>query len=274
MFSSFLITFRETLEATFVIGIILSLLVKTNQHAFKKYVGYGVLGGVIVSLFLGQIIQMFFGGLEGRSEQIFEGSLMFITTGFLTWMILWVHRQKEHIAHMKKKVTEHIGKGFGWGIALVTFVSIIREGIETVLYLKATSFSSGGNQLVGILSGMVIAVLVGYIIFRWALHHKITMVFKTTSVLLLLFAAGMVMHGVHEFQEAGILPLFAIDPLLNISKFLDHEEGFGSFLHALFGYTSKPTVLEIASYGVYVYVIFWLEKFTDKLIAKRHALSS
>lgn len=268
MFPSFLITFRETLEATLIIGIILSCFTTTQVH-FKKYVGYGVLGGVVSSVFLAELLRFFFGGLTGKTEQTFEGSLMFVTAIFLSWMILWVHRQKNVIGATKKKLTEHIGNNFKWGITVLAFTSILREGVETVLYLHATSLSSGGNQILGVLLGIGAALLSGYLIFRWTLHHRISMVFRITSFFLLLFAAGMVMHGVHEFQEAGLLPFFPIDPLINLSKVLNHETGFGSFLHALFGYTSTPSVLELFSYAVYLYAIFWLEKFTDRLITSQ-----
>lgn len=270
MFQAGIITFRETLEASLVVSILLSYLLKTQQLRFSKFVWYGVFLGVLISLILAFILNKVFGGIpEGRPEQISEGILMFVTAAFLTWMILWVHRQKEQIAKMKEKMSKHVTEGFGLGIVLLTTTSVLREGIETVLYLKAISLSSSGNQLAGAGIGILIALVAGWVIFKWMLHYSLSTIFSITGILLLLFAAGLVSHGAHEFQEAGLLPVFSFDPMVNLSSLLDHKGGVGGVLRSLFGYTSKPTVLEFIFYGFYIVGILWLEKFTDRLLLRQ-----
>lgn len=266
MFSSVLITFRETLEAVLVVGIVLTFLTKTNQHFFKKFVWRGIGAGVLIAVFLAFILEKFFGGLSGRTEEVFEGVLMFVTAGFLTWMILWVHRQKDVAKRIKEKVASHAKAGYGMGIFILIASSVFREGTETVLYLKASSIAGQSNQLLGAILGIGTAIALGYTFFRWALRVNLSLVFNITSIFLLLFSAGLVGHGVHEFQEAGLLPIFSFDPVINISHILDHRSVFGSILRVLFGYTSKPTVLEIVSYGSYIWFIIWLERFTDRLV--------
>ncbi|TMI77557.1 MAG: hypothetical protein E6H10_18740, partial [Bacteroidetes bacterium] len=125
------------------------------------------------------------------------------------------------------------------------------------------------HQFIGAISGIVVAVVLGYALFKWALKINISLVFNITSVFLLLFAAGLVSHGVHEFQEIKILPVFSFDPVFNISSILDNASIAGSFLGTLFGYTSKPTVLEIISYGSYMIFILSLQKITDRIMLKR-----
>ncbi|MBI4078702.1 MAG: FTR1 family protein [Candidatus Levybacteria bacterium] len=265
MFSSGLITFRETLEAVLVVGIVLTFLAKTNQHIFKKFVWRGVGAGILIAVLLAFVLEMFFGGLTGKTEELFEGVLMFVTAGFLTWMILWVHKQKDVAKKIKQRVALHAEKGYGLGIFILVASSVFREGTETALYLKASSLVGGSNQLIGALVGIGVALILGFALFRFALNVNLSMVFSITSVFLLLFAAGLVSHGVHEFQEAGLLPIFSSDPLLNVSNILDHKSTFGSFLRVLFGYTSKPTILEALSYGGYMLFIMWLKKKTDAL---------
>lgn len=269
MFASSLITFRETLEAALVVGIVLTFLTKTNQQIFKKFVWRGIFAGVFVAFLVGILLDIFFGGLTGKSEEIFEGILMFVTAGFLTWMILWVHRQKDIVQKVKENVAKHAEKGYGLGVFILVASSVFREGIETVLYLKASSLVGATNQLFGAMLGIIAALGLGYGIFRWAVRVNISKVFTITSVFLLLFAAGLVGHGVHEFQEAGLLPIFSNDPLFNISHILDHKSTFGSLLRVVFGYTSKPTILELISYGSYIGFVFWLEKFTDRMLKQR-----
>ncbi|MBI2431226.1 MAG: FTR1 family protein [Candidatus Levybacteria bacterium] len=269
MFAAGLITFRETLEAVLVIGIVLTFIVKTNQHVFKRFVVRGVAAGIGVAVVLGFALDIFFGGLSGKTEEIFEGVLMFVTAGFLTWMILWVHRQKDVAKKIKEKVALHAEKGYGLGIFILVSTSVLREGVETVLYLKASSLIGATNQLFGAIIGIIAALGLGYGLFKWAIGVNLSRVFTVTSVFLLLFAAGLVGHGVHEFQEAGLLPIFSFDPVLNISNILDHKSTVGGLLRVVFGYTSRPTMLELVSYGSYIAFVFWLERLTDRLLAKR-----
>lgn len=273
MFASGLITFRETLEVALVIGILLTFLTKTNRLSLKKYVWYGVGIGASLAFLLAWILQIFFGGLTGRVEQIFEGALMFATAGFLTWMILWVHRQKGYTRQLTKKAQEHIDKGFPLGLTILTVTAIIREGVEAVFYLRAVSSISHGGQLVGAAFGIATAIALGCAMFQYSLKINIVRLLKISGAVLLLFAAGLVAHGVHEFQEATILPLFSFDPLINISHVLDNSSLFGSLLRTLFGYTAKPTLLELVSYGSYVFFIFILEQLTDRLLAKRYKIT-
>jgi high-affinity iron transporter len=271
MFSSLLITFRETLEAALVVGIVITFLTKTNQHFFKKFVWRGVAVGVAIAIAVAFILEAFFGGLSGKTEEIFEGILMFITAGFLTWMIMWVHQQKDVAKKIKEKVSLHVKKGYGLGIFILVATSVFREGTETVLYLKASSLVGQTGQLFGAVLGIALALGLGYALFVWALRVNLQLVFTITSIFLLLFAAGLVSHGVHEFQEVGILPVFSFDPIYNIAHILDNNSILGSFLRTLFGYTSKPTILEIVSYALYIGGILWLQKFTDRMLIKKAA---
>lgn len=273
MFASFLITFRESLEVLLVVIIIITFLTKTNQHVFKKFVWRGVLIGIFISTFLAIALEVFFGGLKGRVEQIFEGVLMLTTAGFLTWMILWVHRQKDIAGKIKEKVALHVKEGYGFGIMFLTATAVFREGTETVLYLKASSLTGASNQLVGAILGIGGALVLGFALFRWMKRVNLSTVFNVTSVFLLLFAAGLVSHGVHEFQEAKLLPIFSFDPIFNISHVLDNKSIFGSFLRTLFGYTSKPTALELFSYGSYIIFIYWLERVRNFVPRERVELS-
>ena len=266
MFASFLITFRETLEAALVIGIVLSFLIKTQQHHFQKYVWLGAGLGIGVAVILSIALSIFFGGLTGRVEEIFEGILMFVTAGLLTWMILWVHRQKNISKNLRDSTASYIQKGFPLGITFLILTSVMREGVETVLYLQAVSRLGGENQLIGALLGMFIAGVLGIALFRYSLKINLHQLLKISGAILLLFAAGLVSHGVHEFQEANLLPLFHFDPLINITNILDNNSVLGSLLRTLFGYTAKPSLLELLSYGGYVFLIFLLELWTNKAL--------
>lgn len=269
MFAAGLITFRETLEVALVVGIVLTFFYKTRQTRFVSYAWRGLIAGISISIILAVALDVMFGGLDGKGDQLFEGLLMFITAGFLTWMILWVHRQKDMSRKIRARITTHIQQGYGIGIFLLVATAVFREGTETVLYLKTSNITGSGNQLTGALVGIVTALLLGFLLFRYALRVKLSLVFSITSVFLLLFAAGLVSHGVHEFQEVGLFPVFSFDPIINISHIVDHQGMVGSLLRTLFGYTSKPTMFEMFAYGSYMLLILWLKHITDVVLAKR-----
>ncbi|MEK7132592.1 MAG: FTR1 family protein [Patescibacteria group bacterium] len=269
MFPALLITSRETLEVAIVVGVILTFLAKTDQQVFKKYVWSGAGAGIAISALVAIILEIFFVGFEARTEALFEGILMLVTAGFITWMIMWVHRQKDAVKGIKEKVAYHAGKGYGLGIFFLVAASVFREGTEIVLYLKSSGLAGQSGQFYGAVFGILAAVILGYALFRFALRVNLSLVFNVTSVFLIMFAAGLVAHGVHEFQQLGILPIFSFDPVFNISHILDSKSTIGSFLRTLFGYTSTPTLLELISYSSFIVSVFWLKRVTDSLLLKR-----
>jgi high-affinity iron transporter len=264
-----LITFRETLEAAIVVGIVLTFLAKTDQRFFNTYVRRGIGVGILIAAFFAVVLEMFFGGFQGATEALFEGILMFVTAGFITWMILWVHRQQDVAKKIKEEVVYHVGKGYGIGILILVATAVFREGTETVLYLKASSLVGGSDQLFGAALGILAALALGYALFRFALRVNLGMVFTATNVFLVMFAAGLVSHGIHEFQELGMLPVFSFDPVFDITHILGNDSLLGSLLRTLFGYTATPTVLELVAYASCVAFILWLKRVTDRMFVRQ-----
>src|SRR3989344_722344 len=145
-----------------------------------------------------------------------------------------------------------------FGIFMVIFIAIIREGIETVIFLNALNYQSGINFLGGTL-GIIAAVAVGYLFFVSTRKINLKRLFNLSSILLILFAAGLVLHGVHEFVESGILPGIVI-PLFDFGNILSDQSAPGSFLKGLFGYVSDPSLMEAMAYFAYlgiILVLYW-----------------
>ena len=269
MLESFLITSRETLEASLVVGIVLSYLVKTNNDKYKKSVYYGVGFGILASILIAFLFSFIAGGFSGKSEQIFEGITMLIGAFLLTSMILWMMKQRHIAREIEQKVQDHMSKplpAFSYmGIFLIIFIAIVREGVETVIFLNAINFANGIN-LFGGLFGIIVAILVGYLFFMSTKKINLKKLFGVSSILLILFAAGLVAHGVHELEEASILnpiiyPLYDLNPAVNSdgSYPLLHEKGIiGSFMKGLFGYNGNPSLLENLSYVFYLLIISFL----------------
>jgi high-affinity iron transporter len=273
MAAATLISLREGLEAALIVGILLGYLRKINHPAGRGPVWIGVLSAVVLSVAAALIIQIVGLELEGRAEQIFEGATMFLAVGVLTWMIFWMRYQ----ARLMRSSLEHeaevaVATGRNRGLAAVSFVAVLREGIETALFLSAAAFASEGNgTLLGALLGLGLAVLIGYLLYTTTARLNIRLFFNVTSVLLLIFAAGLFAHGVHEFQEAGVFPTLNAQ-LWDTNHILDESSTVGEFLKALAGYNGNPSLEEVAAYLVYwvatlLGVRLWMRsKFTTQLM--------
>ena len=265
MFASFLITLREGLEAALIVGIVLSVLRKLGQSDRSRPVWLGVAVAVLVSVVAGLTLNALGVAFEGRGEEIFEGVAMLLAAAVLSWMIFWMQRQgRQEQADLELDVRRAVRTGSAWALFSLAFVAVVREGIETVLFLTAASFSATPAQTqIGGALGLAVALVLGWLIFVAGKQLNVRAFFRTTSVLLILFAAGLLAHGVHELQEAALLPIL-VEHVYDINPVLDENGAVGVFLKALFGYNGNPSLLEGIAYVIYLGVVgiatWWGEK--------------
>jgi high-affinity iron transporter len=282
MIPSFIITFREVLEAALVVGIVLSYLVRTKQTQYNNIVYLGVASGIVASIIGAVLFSTLAGGFTGRAEKIFEGITMLVGAFLLTTMILWMMKQKHVAQELEHRVATELTKRHKFGLCLLVFVAILREGIETVIFLNAASFVAANNSIFAALAGIVAAILLGYAIFLGSMKINIKKFFNITSIILILFAAGLVAHGMHELQEAKIITtviehIWDINPPINPdgSYPILHEKGYmGSILQSLFGYNGNPSLIEVLSYIVYLAFVVVLWKRVERVKLKPYADSA
>ncbi|MCR4287524.1 MAG: FTR1 family protein [Deltaproteobacteria bacterium] len=258
MIPSMVLTFREFLEATLVIVVILSYLKRTGQAQYARNVWYGAGIGVMCSVALALLFGFAFGGLSGATEEIFEGAMMLAAVALLTWMIIWMMAQRSIAQELERKVSRELDKRQAFGIMLLVGVAVLREGVETVIFLYAASFA-GGADLTGAVMGGLFAVILGYLIFTGAKKVRLKTFFQITSVILILFAAGLTSHALLEFQKAGILSPI-IEQLYDVSWIVDKKSTVGGILYSLFGYTGKPSLTEMIGYLGYLFMTVFLYK--------------
>ncbi len=252
MVAAALITLREGLEAALIVGIVLGYLKKIGRLDRQGAVWAGVVVAVLASIAVTGALQILGAEFEGRTEQIFEGITMFLAVLVLTYMIFWMRYQGRYLQQaLEKEVRAALSARQGRALTGLAFFAVFREGVETALFLSAAGFATdGGNALWGGLLGLVVALAIGWLIFNTTAHIPLGRFFNITSLLLLLFAAGLAGHGVHEFEEAGLLPPI-IAPLWDVNPVLAETSLLGSFLKALFGYNGDPSLLEVVSYLSY-----------------------
>jgi high-affinity iron transporter len=248
-----LLTTREGLEASLIVGIVLAYLAKTDNRQHMRVVWAGVAAAVLVSILTGALLFFTIGELEGRAEQIFEGVAMFSAVGVLTWMIFWMRRQAMGIKRdLESRVQGAVAAGSAVGLASVVFFAVLREGWETALFLFAISESSTpGVTAVGAVIGLVVAVTLGVLLYRGSRRLDLRQFFTVTGILLIVFAAGLLAHGIHEFQEAGLLPE-TVEHVWNTNALVGEDSTAGEFLTALVGYNGNPSLLEVVAWATYL----------------------
>jgi len=254
MLSSLLITLREGLEAALIIGIILAYLARTDNRQGFKSVWLGVALAVFGSLVAGVAIYLLAGEFSGQAEELFEGLAMFVAAGVLTWMIFWMRRQAVNIKdHLHAQIQSALIGGSSLGLVILAFVVVIREGIETVLFLFAATRVAESAALftVGGFLGLAIAVGIGYSIYKGTSRLNLRLFFNMTSLVLIVFAAGLLAHGIHEFHEAGIIPP-VLEQVWDINHILPEKSTFGRFLTAIVGYNGNPSLVEVVAYFGYL----------------------
>ena len=260
MIESFVIALREGIEAALIVGIILGYLKKVGAETLAKPIYYGVGLGVLASIGVAGLFLLLRVEFAGRYEQLFEGITMLVAAVILTTMILWMrNNSKTYSEDLREKVETALTKRQSYGLASLAFVSIWREGIETVLFLGSASFTSSGIQLlIGGGLGLGLAVLIGVAIMKYSVRLDLRTFFNVTGILLILFAAGLVGRSILEFQEAGVIAPM-IEHVYDINWLISGQSTAGKLLTALLGYDASPSLAEIFGYvGYWVLISFWM----------------
>jgi high-affinity iron transporter len=254
-----LITLREGLEISLLIVIILAYLKGTGRTQLFGAVWRGTGLAVAVSIVAGAILVGLGVSLEGAAEEVFEGSAMFLAVIVLSWMILWMKSQARHIrGEIEARVEQALARGSTYAIASVAFLIVVREGLETALFLfSASKTATPVETTIGGIIGLVVAIVIGRLVYQGSRSINLRLFFNITGVLLIFVAAGLLAHGIHEFQEAGVLYVF-IEHVWDINHILNEDGLVGSILGGLFGYNGNPSLLEVIAYPIYLVTALYL----------------
>jgi len=210
MLAGFLIGFREALEAALIIGVLISLLYRTRRELMAKWVWGGVVLALIASVLTWMTFEIFVGEFSKKNEELFEGLLYLVAAILITTVILHVigHASKEILENKAERAIE-IREAFG--IGLLAFVSVWREGVETVIFIGAGTENS--DAITGLFIGIVLAAAIGYVLFATTKNLDIRFMFNVSTSLLVGFAAYLVMKAIHEFGEIGFMGIPESFPL-------------------------------------------------------------
>ncbi len=273
MLPSFLLSLREGVEAALIIGILLGALRKMQRAELSRVVWSGAISAVLLSALAALVLYGLGASFEGRAEEIFEGVTMILAAGVLTWMIFWMRRQAHTLkAELESGVRRATLQGGGRGLFSLAFLAVLREGIELALFLVAASVNAQARgTLIGAGFGLGVAILLGWLLFATTMRLDLGGFFRVTGVLMVLFAAGLFAHGVHEFNEAGLVPVI-VEHVWDTNHLLDERSFLGEMMKTLFGYNGNPSLSEVLAYAGYFAVIalgLWRDQRKQSVVVGR-----
>jgi high-affinity iron transporter len=255
MFANYLIGLREGLEASLVVGILVAYVVKAGQRSRLGAIWAGTGIAVAVSLAFGAALTLTSSSLSDEAEHAFAGTMSVVAVALVTWMVFWMRRTARE---MRGELHGRLDKALlGGGVALgiVALVAVLREGLETALFLWAATSASEGTAaaLGGALLGIATAVAIGWAVYRGAVRLNLATFFTWTGALLIVVAAGVLAYGVRDLQEAGWLPggeNYAFDVSANV----DEHGPLGTLLGGFFHFDPVTTWLQLTVWVVYLVV--------------------
>jgi high-affinity iron transporter len=259
MLGNALIGLREGLEASLVVSILVAFLVRTDRRRELPKVWIGVGVAIAVSIGVTLALTLTQQALTFEAQETFGGTLSIVAVGFVTWMIFWMRRAARSIS---SELRGGLEKALAMGpIAVVVMAALAvgREGLETAVFFFAAVQAAGDTTgpLIGFLIGIAVSVLLAYAIYRGAVTLNMAKFFTVTGVLLIFVAAGILAYGVHDLQEAGILP--GLQTLaFDVSAAVPADSWYGTLLKGVFNFSPQTTVLEAVVWVLYVATVLTL----------------
>ena len=254
--AEFIIVFREVLEGSLIVGILYTYLDKIGQVSAIKKLWQGVIVAIVASILGSFLFQIFADGFSGKSAKIFEGIVMIVASGVLGTMIIWMAKNRNISEELKGKADKALNtENLGYGIFALSFISVFREGVETILFLYGVMIKQGGLNIFLSLIGAVLGISVSILVFVRGKKVPLKTFFNVTSILLIFVAAGMFAYGIHELESGGVIKDYGRIWDINPPKLSDgtypmfHDKGLiGGLLKGLLGYNGNPSLIELIAW--------------------------
>lgn len=258
MEAAFLIAFREGLEAFLILGLILAFLQKSNLSRFKWIAWSALIAGIVGSIGLAFVFSVLIDGFESEALQfLISLAVLFAAIILLSYMVFWMHHQS-HIDNLRKRISLSLNQKSA--IFLVIFFAIIREGLETVLFLFAISQEEDAESsqlLTGLVLGLIVSAILVAVILKGSQKLSLKTFFQLSSYLIIFIVAGLSALFVKGLQMGSYLPVL-IDPLYDSSALLANDAALGKVLGAFMGYDATPSLLQFFAWSAYIFIFIYL----------------
>ena len=259
MLANLLIGLREGLEASLIVGILIAYVVKISRRDVIFKIWAGVVVAIIVSLAVGALLTFGLATLSPDVEPLIAGTMSILATGLVTWMIFWMARTARDLRGNLHSDIEKNLAGAGWGLVLLAFLAVGREGIETAVFIWAAAQVTQNTTLplLGALLGLGISVTLGYLIYRGMVRLNLAKFFTWSGALLIVVAAGVLVNGFGDLQEVGVFP--GVNALaFDVSAAVPEDSWYGSLLKGIFGFSAVMNWGQVMLWIVFVGVMLAL----------------
>ena len=257
MLATLVIFLREGIEASMIVAILLAYLDRLGRREHFKDVFLGVGAALLIATGGGVAAYLTIRSYDGsRVQTIFETATFLLAAAVLTYMTFWMRNHARSISkELRSKTDAALDGRARWGLALLAFQAVGREGLETVVFTLAIIFSTSTvNALTGAVIGLAGALVIAFFIYR--LGHKLNLAkfFTVIGCLLMIFAAGLLADTVENLQELGWVRVLDA-PMWHTGRILSEDSSFGDVLHSFFGYSDSPTPLQLLVYVGYLAIV-------------------
>ncbi len=258
MLANFLIGLREGLEAALVVSILVAYLVKSGRSDRLRDVWVGVGSAVVLSFAFGALLTFTSRSMTFEAQETFGGIMSILAVALVTWMIFWMKRTSRFL---KRELEGRLAGALTLGplaLVVIAFVTVAREGIETSLFIwSTTQATSGTRPFLGAALGLGTAVALGYLLYKSAVHINLAKFFKYTGIGLVVVAAGVLAYGLHDLQEAGIIPGLN-STVFDVSAQVPLSSWYGALLKGAFNWNPSPSFVELGAWLAYLSVVMTL----------------
>ena len=271
MLATFVIFLREGVEASMIVAILLAYLNRIGRRDHFRDIFLGVGAALILAGVGGVVAYETIRSYDGsRVQTIFETCTYLVAAAVLTYMTFWMRNHARSLSkELRSRADAAIDGRARWGLGLLAFQAVGREGLETVVFTLAIVFStSAASALTGAVIGLAVSLVIAFVIYRLGHQLKLSRFFTVIGVLLMIFAAGLVADAVQNMQELGWLPVLS-SPMWHTASFLSQDSAFGDVMHSFFGYSDSPTALQLLMYiGYLAIVIVAYLKLRPRLVSR------
>jgi high-affinity iron transporter len=258
VFANFLIGLREGLEAALVVGILVAYVVRTGERHRLPPIWAGVVTAALASIGVGALLTFTSNSLSFEAQEAFGGVMSIIAVAFVTWMVFWMRRQARHLkGELHGKVDAALAGGT-LALAVMAFVAVGREGLETALFLwAAQSAGEGASPLTGAVLGLLTATTIGWLLYKGSVRIDLAKFFRITGAGLIVVAAGVLAYAMHDLWEAGIIDVLSSEAF-DVTGAIPPSSWYGTLLRGIFNFRPDMTWLEVVAWTAYVVPVMFL----------------
>jgi high-affinity iron transporter len=257
MLPSFVIGLREGLEAALIVGIVAAFLVRQGRRDAVRQVWLGVAAAVALCLGLGLVLDLLERSLPQRGQEALETVIGLVAVALVTTMIVWMRRHARTLkSGLESAASAALARGSTRALVVMAFLAVLREGLETAVFLLATFHASIDrvSAPVGAVLGIAAAAVLGYALYRGGTRINLQRFFTLTSVVLVVVAAGLLMTAAHTAHEAGWLDLGQATAL-DLRWLVHPGTPWSAVVTGVLGIQPRPTTVEVVVWTLYVAVM-------------------